>query len=97
MDRERILRPFIAAEAMGTAEAAQMAGIAPRTMRDRCHMHPIGRFIGGRWWVSKPALQMLQDGDEAALEAYAKGDRSSPLVLDYFIAHGVPVPRVNTG
>lgn len=92
IDRSHVLRPFNATESIGTDEAAEMAGIKPRTIREWCHVQPIGRQVGGRWKVSRPALQMLLDGDGAALAAYARGDRSSPLVRDYFIAVGVPVP-----
>ncbi len=87
--RPHVLRPFNSAEAMSTTEAAKMAGIAPRTMRDLCLNRPIARQILGHWKVSKPALQMLLDGNDAALKAYASGDRTSSLVTDYFRASGI--------
>ena len=62
--REHVLRPFNAAEVIGIAEAAEMASISPRTMREWCQMYPIGRCVGGHWKVSKPALQMLLDGND---------------------------------
>lgn len=89
MDRTHILIPYCPDEAIGTAEAAAIAGIAPRTMRDLCLNRPIARQILGHWKVSKPALQMLLDGNDAALKAYASGDRTSSLVTDYFRASGI--------
>jgi len=86
IDRSNILHPFNAAEAMGTAEAAQMADVAQRTMRDLCLNHAIARQILGHWKVSRVALQMLLDGDQRALEAYAAGDKTSFLVAEYFEA-----------
>ena len=86
IDRSHILTPYLPHEAIGTAEAAKRAGIAQRTMREWVGLYPIGRKIGRRVKVSKAALQMLLDGDDAALEAYASGDRTSELVVRYFDA-----------
>jgi hypothetical protein len=87
-----VLRPFHRSEVLSVAEAAVMAGRSERTIRDWCARFDVGRRIGGRWAVSKAALAMLLDGNKTALERYLGGDRSSPLVTDYFRRCGVPLP-----
>ena len=50
-------------------------------------MYHIGRrVVGGPWQVSRVALAMLLDGNNAALGAYLSGDRDGPLVAPYFAA-----------
>ena len=44
----------------------------------------IGRKIGGDWHISRVALQMLLDGDTAALATYHAGNRTCPAVRAYF-------------
>ncbi|MBD8901400.1 hypothetical protein MBTS_03980 [Methylobacterium bullatum] len=75
---------------MTTAEAAQQANRTERTIRMWCRDHDIGRRIaGGPWLVSRVALAMFLNGDEAALRAYLAGERQSSSVLAYFAAHGL--------
>jgi Helix-turn-helix domain len=89
----QVLRPFHRSEALSIAEAADIANKSPRTIREWCHLHDIGRRIGGHWAVSRVALAMFLDGDKFALEAYLAGDRTSPTVTQYFTRCGVPLPR----
>jgi hypothetical protein len=89
-----ILRPFDPAEAIGIAEAARRAGKSPRTMREWCCLHQIGRRISGRWAVSQPALDMLLDGDAQSLHAYLAGDRASERVRSYYLRRSIPVPTM---
>jgi hypothetical protein len=46
--------------------------------------HDLGRMIGGRWRLSRVALQMLLESNRAALNAYLSGDRESDTVLAHF-------------
>jgi hypothetical protein len=89
----QVLRPFHRSEVLSIEQAALVTGRSPRTIREWCLLHDIGRRIGGRWAVSKVALAMWLDGDKAALKAYLAGDRSSPIVTSYFERCGVPLPR----
>lgn len=89
-DPPQVLVPFHRAEAISTAEAADLAGKHERTIRLWCEMHGIGRRVaGGPWRVSRVALGMLLDGDQAALQAYLRGDRTSPAVVAYFEREGL--------
>lgn len=80
----QVLIPFNRAEALTIAGAARIAGRSPRTLREWCHLHDIGRRIGGQWAVSKVALAMHLEGNREALALYHCGDRSSPAVTSYF-------------
>lgn len=83
--RPRVLIPFDRCEAITVHVAANIAGRAERTIRDWCEAYHLGRRIGGApWTVSRVALQMFLDDDEAALAAYLRGDRSSPGVVSYY-------------
>jgi hypothetical protein len=93
VDEPQVLRPFYRSEARSIAEAAEIAGRSPRTLRQWCLLYDIGRRIGGQWAVSKVALAMWLDGNKEALAAYLAGDRSSPTVTAYFERCGVPLPR----
>lgn len=80
-----VLVPYDLREACTLASAAARAGKSESTIRNWCRDYGIGRrIVGGVWAVSKPALEMLLDGDQAALLAYHSGDRSGPLVRPYF-------------
>jgi hypothetical protein len=80
-----VLVPFNPAEACSLQEAAYRSGKSASTVRNWCLNHGIGRRVaGGVWLVSKPALEMLLDGNEVALAAYHNGDRTSELVAPYF-------------
>jgi len=67
-----------------------LAGKHERTIRLWCQVHGIGRHVaGGPWRVSRVALGMLLDGDQATLEAYLWGDQTSPAVVAYFNREGL--------
>ena len=93
LDGPRVLIPFHRAEAITAAEAAAIAKRTPRTIREWCLLHDLGRRVGGRWAVSIVALHMFLDGATAALATYLKGDRCSPPVAAYFERYSVPLPR----
>lgn len=85
-----VLVPYDPREACTLAQAARRAGKSESTVRNWCVNRGIGRRIaGGTWSVSRPALEMLLDGDEAALLAYHNGDRLGPLVRGYFERAGL--------
>lgn len=79
-----ILVPFHHAETITVANARKEYQVPERTLRRWAEQHGVGRKIGGRVILSKPALRMYIEGDEAALGKYLRGDRSSPDVVDYF-------------
>lgn len=86
----RCLIPFDRREGLTTSEAAARASRTERTIRMWCRDHDIGRHIaGGPWLVSRVALAMFLNDDAAALRAYLAGDRSGPLVAEYFQAEGL--------
>ena len=88
-----ILVPFDKAEGTDLSCAAKTAGKSVGTVRNWCVQEGIGRRIGnGAWVVSKVALAMFLDGDQAALDAYHSGDRESSLVTSYFERVGVRAP-----
>jgi Helix-turn-helix domain len=89
----QVLRPFHRSEALSIAEAAAIAGKSVRTVREWCARLDIGRRIGGQWAVSRVALAMFLDGDREALAAYLRGDRTSPMIAEYFASCRVPVPK----
>ncbi len=92
--RPAVLWPYSALEAITVPEAVVIARRSKRTVREWCARFDIGRRIaGGQWMVSRAALQMLLDGDKAALAAYLAGDRSSLKITEYFQRCGVPLPR----
>jgi hypothetical protein len=77
IEEDHVLRPFNASEAIPVSIAAKIAGVSVRTIQHWCIVHRIGRRIAnGPWRVSRPALQMLLDGDNAALRAYLSGERA---------------------
>src|SRR5215217_7950367 len=86
----RVLIPFDHREAITTAIAARIAGRAERTIRLWCEQHHIGRRVGGGpWMVSRIALAMFLDGDDAALAAYLNGDRAGGRVAAYYQRAGL--------
>ena len=84
-DTPFVLRPYWAAEALNLKEAARIANRSVGTVRTWCAIHVIGRRVGpgGAWQVSRPALQMLLDGDHRTLKNYIEGSRTGP-VRHYF-------------
>lgn len=89
----QVLKPFHRSEAYTIAEAAAWARKSPRTVREWCMRFDIGRRIGGRWMVSRVALQMLLDGEYDPLKLYLAGNRHCESVIRYFAQLGVPLPR----
>ena len=86
-----VLVPFDRAEACSLKQAAERAGKSESTMRNWCVNYGIGRRVaGGVWQISKPALEMLLDGDKAALSAYHGGDRLGSVVRSYFERARIP-------
>jgi len=94
IEEPQVLRPFHRSEALSIAEAAAIAGRSVRTIREWCARLDIGRRVGGQWAVSRVALAMFLDGDRAALDAYLRGDRTSPTVTAYFERSGISVSKV---
>ncbi len=83
-DDDHVLRPFDASEAIPVSIAARIAGVSPRTIRNWCRAHRIGRRIAnGPWRVSRIALQMLLNDDGGALKAYLAGERVDEKVAAY--------------
>jgi hypothetical protein len=88
----QVLIPYSRFEAIAPHVAGGIANVTTETIRRWCAMHFIGRVVGGRWYVSKPALLMYLDGDRAALKAYLAGERQG-IVAPYFERAGVPIPQ----
>ncbi|PVE20585.1 hypothetical protein DC522_31515 [Microvirga sp. KLBC 81] len=88
MDDRKIIIPFNRQEVASLKEAAEIAGRCVETMRLWAE-EGIGRKIGGRWAISRPALLMWLEGNTAALSAYWSGDRTSPEVRRYFEQAGM--------
>jgi hypothetical protein len=86
----QILTPFNPREAISTKEAAERAGKSVGTIRNWCEWHGIGRQIAREWHVSRVALEMLLEGDDAALVLYHAGERNSETVARYFSQLGGP-------
>lgn len=78
------LIPFDPREAMSVSEASRRWKIQARKLRRWAEERGIGRTIGGRVLLSQPALIMLLEGDDDALQQYLLGDRSSFAVTRYF-------------
>jgi hypothetical protein len=85
----KVLTNFDAREALSLKQAASIAGRSIETLREWAAMRDIGRKIGGRWMISHPCLLMYLESDAKALKAYWQGDRSSPLVSQYFSRAGL--------
>ena len=84
------LIPFDKREGLTLFQAAGIAGKSVGTIRNWCIQHGLGRRVGGGTWVvSRVALAMFLDGDMIALGAYQAGDRTSPLVSEYFKRFGL--------
>src|SRR3954462_6378281 len=88
--RPHVLIPFHPREAITTAVAARIAGRAERTVRLWCEQPHIGRRVGGGpWMVSRVALAMFLDGDDAAHADYLAGDRAGAGVAVYYRRAGL--------
>ena len=85
MEKYQVLIPYDAREAITVRQAAKIARRSESTVRTWCEDYHVGRrVVGGPWQVSRVALGMLLDDNEAALNAYLSGDRSGPEVSRYF-------------
>jgi hypothetical protein len=85
-----ILQPFDKRECISLKQAADIVGKSESTLRAWCEEHGLGQRIGGGTWsVSKVALAMFLDGDLNALRAYHAGDRTSDLVVHFFLRFGI--------
>jgi Helix-turn-helix domain len=96
--RPQVLVPWDVREALSVVEAAAIIGCSLVTVRNWASMHGLGRRVGGKWMLSRVALQMYLDGDRRALGAYLLGDRQSELVLPYFEKCGLlsaPISSAN--
>ena len=90
MHDRKILTPYNPREAISTAQAAARAGKSVGTIRYWCCKHGIGRKIAGEMHVSRVALEMVLEGDCAALALYHSGDaRHEPTVRNYFVRLGI--------
>ena len=77
-DRRKILFPYIPEEAMPLGEAVQRTAWSDATLRDRAVRYGLARKIGGRWIFSRVAVELFLNGQNEALAAYHRGDRSDP-------------------
>ena len=96
MEREKCSKILLhnPAEMISIREAAARAGRSERTVRNWCLDHQIGRHIGKQWAVSAPALDMFLANNEAGLQAYLAGDRTSERVASYFKARSIPLSSI---
>lgn len=85
----KILSPFNPKEAISTAQAAARSGKSVETIRWWATRHGIGRKIGGEMHISRVCLEMLLEGDDAALAIYHAGERHTETVQRYFDALGI--------
>ena len=92
-DRCFVLTPFDHGEALTLQEAAARAKKSPGTIRNWCESEGLGRRVGGKWCVSKVALEMYLDGETGALARYLAGDRQAREVVSYFERFGVFAQR----
>jgi hypothetical protein len=84
-----VLTPYDPDEVLTLDRAANRARKTQNTIRNWCESEGIGRKIGGRWCVSKVALEMHLDGRTNALSRYLRGDRTSGEVVAYFSKFGL--------
>ena len=93
LDR-KILVPFNAAESITPNEAAELAGVHLNTIYNWCAVYGIGRRVACRWHISRIALAMHLEGDEAALVLYHSGERELEPVAAYFARFGMHSQRL---
>ncbi len=89
----RPLMPYNPCEVYTLASAAKRAGKAANTIKNWCEKYGIGRRIGGRWAVSKVALEMFLEGNKRALNLYLSGNREHSDVVAYFDRLGIKINR----
>ena len=93
LDRCFVLSPYDPREGLTLVQAAVRAGRSPGTIRNWCESEGLGRRIGGKWCVSKVALEMYLDGETGTLARYLAGDRQARDVVSYFERFGVSAQR----
>jgi hypothetical protein len=93
LDRCFVLTPYDPGEGLTLQQAADRAKKSPGTIRNWCESEGLGRRIGGKWSVSKVALEMYLDGELAALARYLEGNRESADVVSYFQRFGLLVQK----
>jgi helix-turn-helix protein len=93
LDRCFVLTPYNPNEVLTLQQAADRAKKSPGTIRNWCESEGLGRRIGGKWSVSKVALEMYLDGETGALACYLDGDRETANVVSYFKRFGLPVQK----
>jgi hypothetical protein len=89
LERWFVMAPFNSDEAMTLGQAAHRARKCQNTIRNWCESEGLGRRIGGKWCVSKVALEMYLDGELAALNRYLQGDRANRVIVAYFQKFGL--------
>ena len=79
-----------------SAASSELALRSESTIRKWCNEKGIGRRIaGGKWDISRVALQMVLENDEIiALKAHLTGDRASECVKTYFDRYGIPLLKL---
>jgi hypothetical protein len=70
-------------EAAKLQQAPGIAGRSTETVRRSCEIGDIGRRFDGRWAVSRVALAMFLDGDEAGLRRHLHGEQSDAAVASH--------------
>lgn len=93
LDRCFVLTPYDPDEALTLKRAAARARRSPGTIRNWCESEGLGRRIGGKWCVSKVALEMYLDGETGALARYLDGDRETADVVSYFKRFGLAAQK----
>ena len=93
LDRCFVLAPYNPDEGLTLRQAADRARRSPGTIRNWCESEGLGRRIGGKWCVSKVALEMYLGGDTGALARYLRGDRETAGVVSYFKRFGLPAQK----
>ncbi len=86
-----LLSPYISEEAALMGVAVQRTGWSDATLRDRAVRFGLGRKIGTRWTFSRVAIELFLNGQDEALAAYHRGDRSDPIVAETFERLDVPL------
>jgi hypothetical protein len=87
------LMPYDPCEVYTLASAAKRAGKVANTIKNWCENDGIDRRIGGRWAVSKVALEMFFEGNRPALNLYLSGNREHCDVVAYFDRLGIPLKK----
>ncbi len=85
--------PMLPDEIIRIKEAAFRAGVCARTIRRWNQAHAIGRQSapGAPLQISVVALEMVMEGDTAALERLRSNERTHPDVRRYIDRIGVPL------